>query len=660
MPRLCLTPKLGPHASAIRFAFCPTGLALLLLAVALGGLTLAWPAPLIWASMLPLALSWVWAARLQAWAGMAHLAGGWLLALLLLLVLSSATALLGLSPWVLGVGMGLALLLGCWPQPPPPAAPAQQRTALLGLLAAGGLLLSLWGRSLWAAHAGDLQLPLWPDWFFHGRLLDMLAQSPTQAVHDLRGVELPLLPYHYLSYGLAAWLGAITGGSGLDLAWTVWWPLGMLLLLAAGAEWVQRLRPQAPVWMLSLPLLLFWPDAAELGSGQAFLSWHWLQIIAPGGLYGSAVMLGLSSWLYGRLQAPNRQRSLLLVLGGLALAMLFKAQVVLLAGPLLLLWWAGVAPSTPKQRWVWSLLLLGLGLLILRGPALPGLPLLHLGGGGWRDYWPALQQWQGPGWLQGWTHPAWAPLALWLGSLGWAALGLLAWPRAPQPVRYWLLLLPAGYLLFALGLDLDYRGGAGTPEELQHRPLVWLWPMWLLTSWAYLWPQRAGQTWGRALLQPGLAMLILALALGAGWRWGPRLQQGPRAQQVLNLPPGLRTVTAYVASHRQAGDLCQSADADPGFVWTALSQCPPYWVAFNLHPRSSAAVRARAEHWQQVQQLPPMARWAELRRLGVKWYSVGPEPGSRQAQPTPAAFARLPLASTLETTDGYVLYQLRP
>ncbi|MBK6653053.1 hypothetical protein [Zoogloea sp.] len=82
-----------------------------------------------------------------------------------------------------------------------------------------------------------------------------------------------------------------------------------------------------------------------------------------------------------------------------------------------------------------------LALLVLLWIPLPGLPLIHLGGGGWREYWPALLHLQAPGWLAGLREPALAPIVILVGTLGWMLLGILAWPRAPRAVRVWMLLV---------------------------------------------------------------------------------------------------------------------------------------------------------------------------------------------------------------------------
>lgn len=617
---------------------------------------------------LPMALTLAWAEVLRRRAGLASLAGGWVLAVLLLLTGLAILAVLGVPAIGSGALMLGALFVPCVRQWRPgglrslSSSVPSPSLALLLLLAA--FPLALWGESLWSASAGTANggpQRIWQDWYFHGVLIDMLGQGSLHPVHDLRGVDLPLAPYHYLSYGLVGWLSALGGARGIDLAFVVWWPLGMLLLLAAASEWVFRLRPELPWLALALPLTLFWPDAAGLGSGQAFLGWHWLQMISPGSLYGCVVALLLASWLYGRQQDAVARPlwSLLVLLAGLAVGMLFKAQIILLAGPLLLFWWALTLPGSAIRRRVVVTGMALLAVLVLLWIPLPGLPLIHLGGGGWREYWPALLHLQAPGWLAGLREPALAPLVILAGTLGWMLLGILAWPRAPRGVRVWMLLVLGGYLLFALGLDLDKRGSAGTPEELQHRPLVWVLPMWWLSTAPFLLPSsdrvQGRRGWGLVAV-----MLVLVLGGVTGLRLGPEIQHGPaKIEGRPALPKGLVEAAAYIRQHARPGDVCQSADADPGFRLPALAACAPYWVGFNLHPRSSAAVRTRADEWQRMVALPPPDRLEALRRAGIRWYSAGPL-SMVDGMPSAPGGPRLPLAPAFQSGDAYVVYQLLP
>jgi hypothetical protein len=609
---------------------------------------------------LPLAAWGLWAHWFAQRAEFASRAGGWAFVGLLLTSCLAVLALIGAPSWLATGLLTLAVLMGLLT--PRPKLPVAERLAPLLISVLPPLML--WGSTLWLAPArlaSGGQQSFWQDWFFHGVLIDMLANSHNLPAHDLRAIDLPVMPYHYLGYGLPAWLAARTGASGLTLAWWIWAPMGFLLLTAAATEWVRRLRPTAPWLSVILPISLFLPDAAQLGSGQAFLGWHWLATISPGTLYGASAMLLITSWLYNRIgnitgNASSWPTAAPLVIT-LTITAFLKAQIVLLAGPLLILWWV-LNIRAPIQRRIALILIAAIGSIILLGPPLPALPLLHLGGGGWREYWPALLRLQSPGWLDAWTANPLAPATILIGTMGWTLLGAIAWRRAPPPLRWLLILIPAGYLLFALGLDLDHRGGAGTPEELQHRPLVWVLPAWWLTAAPLLLSERNLAKIEAKVAALALLSIVTAACL-AGFRWGPTVQNGPSALAATAfVPVGRVQAATYIRSHRSERDVCQDADADPTFQWAAISGCPPWWIDFNSHARSSQSVLTRAAAWQELRVLPPAERLARLRRLGVTWYSAGPrDAGTMVALP---ANAGLPVPPAFQSDDGYVIYQIKP
>jgi hypothetical protein len=143
----------------------------------------------------------------------------------------------------------------------------------------------------------------------------------------------------------------------------------------------------------------------------------------------------------------------------------------------------------------------------------------------------------------------------------------------------------------------------------------------------------------------------------AGRAFGPDNQLGPRVLSATpELPAGQIEAARYIASHRQAGDLCQDGEGDPSFRWASFSHCPPWWIDFNAHPRSNATVLARAAEWQSLNGLAPAERLAALRLRGVRWYSAAP--GFAFPSELSAGDPRSPLAPVFATADGYVVYQI--
>ncbi len=235
------------------------------------------------------------AARIVSERASADFPTGFLLGFLLLN--SALLVLAWISPF--SIRLNALFLLACalalqWVGPPP--GPEHEVSLVSpGLLV---VILSLVAASLWAQDSIRAQIVLpecvllrpWVDSLFHAREIQTFrdAAGPV-AIDDPRMAGQPMWFYHHASYLAPALLSEGVGDAGVS---------GSRELpgaVRAGAHGPGRLclgrvTLGARAGVAAAAVLYFVPDASWHGLASPCLSYHWLQQVAPAGLYGVAIL----------------------------------------------------------------------------------------------------------------------------------------------------------------------------------------------------------------------------------------------------------------------------------------------------------------------------------------------------------------------------------
>jgi hypothetical protein len=255
-----------------------------------------------------------------------------------------------------------------------------------------------------------------------------------------------------------------------------------------------------------------------------------------------------------------------------------------------------------------------------------------------------------------WIQNVWVGAGYYLVTvLGvFAPLLLLAagvqWRRLKNPLVSMPLLFALNFLVMALGLALDNRGVA-TPEELPHRPFVWMYFV-VVTS--------VGALAGLALMQWQRARRIsrpILLAIVVGLLAFPAIR-GAHIQYMSALntisyapyPTDLFRLASYMATHGNPRDVFQDSAFDNTYTIAALSGRRAYVERTFVPLAPNQELENRVVAVGKLMQMPTEAAVrAEAQRLGIRWFVVRPD----RSVAWPSAIVDHPAF----VTDGYRLYR---
>jgi hypothetical protein len=564
------------------------------------------------------------------------------------------------SPLGVAGNLVVASVIGCsaaWLRRGPAAATvrtanATPEFACLGLCAIAATLWSWDALAFTSFGHGTTIFRIWQDSFFHARLISAFAQSHgAGTIQSIQMADAPPALYHYASYALPATVSSLARSPSLELYAGFMLPFGILL------SGLVAFCLAASIWgkwsgLAAAAALLLLPDSYQHGFGNRYLSYHFLQQVNPGGLYGVACA-GLA-WVF-LLDGCRKGRyfSIFLAYVFTALTVAYKAHIfvanafVVLIYPCLFL-----AGASRRQRIVAGLLLTALFVAVVGiSQTIEGTPALRLrggsgsAGGGYLlravgGYEPGVLKTFFTAALSGQGQPGWAT-GLWGVSMilsatfgGWLFLcGVVLYLQrrtAPKAVLLFPAFVIVNYVFMALGLAMDDRG-IGNPDELVNRPLVWAY--FVVTVWtaggayAVLFGNRLPKS--RAVRMAGAATLALGLAVPFAFSrdlqtmpaWGY-----PRFSDFNAHPRCLLDAAGYVRDHSRIGDVVQDSDNDPRFVVTALTERQAYAIKSRLGGRASMPLQARfaeLEGFSALTDSESIDVFARERNIG--WYLLRPE-----------------------------------
>lgn len=522
-------------------------------------------------------------------------------------------------------------------------------------------LSALWvmgiASSIWC---NDIQLPrdlengetvfrVWQDVFIHLRHISAFANVHGAAsIGDifLSGHSAPI--YHYASYLSAAAVSNLAGMSAIDVYASFMLPLGLMLLGFAAFALIDVLFGRAAA-VVAVVAALAIPDGYLQGSGNRYLSAHFLGQVNLGMLYGVACIS--VAWVF-MLQGCRQARlgAVLVAYGFLGVCLFYKAHVFIANAYLLLVFpcllFAGLKTW---QRLLMAALFTAVFVSVVNASQVIGrVPVLRLDGSGLQTYVAHLLDDFDPGmWRSFWTDAfkpggyskalqGTAALAmLLLGTFGvwlptFVTVWLVAWRRLDRVVLALPLLVLVNYVVMALGLAMDSRG-VGTADELLNRPLVWAYFVISVWTAGAAW-HLAAKRWSYLAVNGPAALSALSVAaLMTMWLYTPNLQTFPMrdgfgSYAEFNAYPSCWVRAAnYIRLHAAPDEVAHDASNDARLMVMGMAERQRYAGAvFKSKP--PAETKARLDNvakWLQMSDPHQIALFAQA--LPVHWLLVHPD-----------------------------------
>lgn len=576
------------------------------------------------------------------------------------LLLNSALLVLAwISPFSISINglflLACALVLQWVGRPPDP-----EHTVSLVSPSLLVVILSLVAASLWAQDSIRAQIVLpecvllrpWVDSLFHARQIQTFrdAIGPV-AIDDPRMAGQPMWFYHHGSYLVPALLSKVSGTPAFLAHASFQVPFGLVLTgLAAyalvGSLWGAR------AGVAAASVLYFVPDASWHGLASPWLSYHWLQQVAPAGLYGVAILA--VAWLL-MFEGCRSGRLSLVALAFLTtgFALHYKAHLFVAAAFLV---WIYPGVFLRGVRWRWKLVWLAFAVASFVGVValsrrVESIPVLRLDGSAIKEYLSVNISWLTSGsdrqFFTARLTPTssfsqdlfWGAVLLAYGTVGFFGLALLVILfvvlrrrvlRETSSVRLEHVVFPflilGNYLVMALGLAFNNKPPAHR-EELLHRPFVWAY--FVVSAWAgglvyalYLKDRvRRSDSFRNTLV------VALMVWVGVPYLLGQNVQVGPHwGRTVTNLayPRGYFECARYIREHAPSGDVVQDAEGDPRLMFGAIGEHPAYAIDY-FDPRRPPALLKRLEElrgFKAMTDAVAIRQFAARRR--IRWFVTHP------------------------------------
>lgn len=543
------------------------------------------------------------------------------------------------------------------------------------------LVVSAAGATLWCSdgltplvrEGSNTIFQLWGDSFVHARLISafMHAQGVT-TLSDIRMADAPAYLYHYASYAIPAVVAAISRSGAYESFASFLLPVGILLTGLAAYALACSMWGPWPGVAAAVAIVLI-PDAYQQGFGNKYLSYHFMQQVNVGGLYG--VALASLAWMF--ILDGCRKRTLSSIAIGwfiVALTLTYKAHIFV-ANALIVLIYPCLFFARVKPAWrigVGAALVTAFALALSVSGHVERIPTLRFDGSGASTYLANVAWNYEPGWLGRFFEGALRqqPVAIApLFAYGAAMLSLStfgAWLVVAIPIAVSLrktlpdadlwfpFLVAVNYLAMALGLALDAKG-IGSPDELLNRPLVWAY--FAVATWsggaAYF--RLFGDDLPRDLTVRVLLLLLLILSFAGPLVHGVNLQTFPRwvgfesFERANSVPSCLIAASRYLRESTRPDELFQDSENDTRLIVSALSERQVFAMHATSRPPDGLHDRIRdLAILKQMSDAPDILRWAAKHR--VAWYLLRPE--SQVAWPTSV------LDAPAFDCEGYRVYRL--
>jgi hypothetical protein len=518
------------------------------------------------------------------------------------------------------------------------------------------ILVSVVGATLWCADSlkpaindGHIAIyQTWQDSFFHAREISAFSQAHgVRSVSDIQMSGVAAASYHYASYMMPAAVLSLTDSSAYEVFASFMLPFGILLTGLAAFSLAASLWGEWPGLAATVVLVLM-PDAYQQGFANKFLSYNFLQQVAPGGLY--AVACAAIAWIF--ILDGCKAGKLASIFLGYALVVIsltYRAHIFV-ANAFLIMLYPCLFFTKLKVRWrlIIALLLVASFVFIINLlQHSPNIPTLRLDGSGIKRYASMLLASYDPGFfhslfageLGGNQHQEsiwWLYMAsmivistfgLWIVAYGLVFLCLMA--RTSKRVLFFPLLVFINYIVMALGLAMDTKK-VGTPEELLHRPFVWAYFVIVVWTGAGIYALLIGNRPPRSISARVFTAMLVFASLAVPIAFAPNLQTMPvwtSSYKVMNsVPSGLVEACLYIRKKSGTEDIVQDSDNDPKFVVTALTERQDFAVEnAGGEIRMPKGLRERLDEVAGLKKTADTEKLNEfVRKHPISWYILRP------------------------------------
>lgn len=435
----------------------------------------------------------------------------------------------------------------------------------------------------------------WGDIFYHmsqinlfTRLLDFRYGA------DILSSEMPFRLYHYGSYLIPSLIAKAVSLNSFEVYAGLLVPFGLLLLCFAAYVLAGLIFG---VWtgLFSAMALFLLPDAFHQGWGNLFLGqFHWLIQASPAMPYGVACASLAFSCIFC-FYKQQKIRFILIAYLFVLMTLLFKSQIfvaISLPAFILPIFIYQKINSLQKGVLIFFCLAIYIGAISFAN-MMPNFPPIRLNGEGFVPYTNWLNEIQAPGILKNLLNISLvlnhrlAQVIVYIGfvifaSVGWilgvylVVLKVLC-QKVGSPVALFPVLIIGIYLVMALGLALN-DSEVGLPEELLHRPFVWVY--FILTVWTsaglYLLALSSPMLGGIKKFIPfALISLLILFPINSY-----KNIQGHTQSSQIQIPVCQYQSAKYIREHQNQQEVFQDIQTDTAMILTALSQRQEFVVNF--------------------------------------------------------------------------------
>ncbi len=546
--------------------------------------------------------------------------------------------------------------------------------------------ISLVAATLWAQDSiqpmgftgSDAILTHWSDGFYHARMISMFAnQGPDVPIQGISAAGEPALLYHYAPYILPAALSAFTATPAYGVFGSFMIPVGIFLTGLAAYAIGTSLWGGVGGVAATVTLLLL-PDAAQQGIHNYWYSYHWLQQVGPGQLFGVAVLA--AAWVY-MFDACRKGRiaSLFASYALAAICVVYKAHFFIANAFLIwvfpALFFAGL--SFRRRISLLAFCTISYWLVLKFAERFPAIPTIKLDGRGLlrRSEW-IIENFDGA-WIRDYlTHlvphpgdprlfsPVWLVVMatiVFVITFGLFApvLFALAWRlrrAADRMVLSFPFLVVIVYMTMSAGLALNTRGH---PDELLHRPFAWAY--FVVCAWV------GGGAWfvaSKWLPQPRLRAIAVAgipMLFVVPWVFGKAIEVGPsrlwKVADPWTAPAGLVRSAQFIRERSQPADIAQDSLGDGRLILSALAERQPYVQQWNAYAQfGGRPPPIISERFGQITQFKNYEGEGDIvefaRRNRIRWFVVHPE--------DPLAWPKSITGQPAFESGGYRVFRFAP